>query len=226
MLENAIYIEQASLSFQNEYLFQNLSVTFPAGTFNCLLGVSGVGKTSLLQLIAKSHSGKVAYLTQEDSLLPWLSALNNALIGPRLRNENNIKEYEAKALQLFKDVGLADDINKYPYQLSGGMRQRVALVRTLIEDRKIVLMDEPFAKLDAITRMELQTLATNLLHNRTVVMVTHDPLEALRIGENVYVMSGNPATVEKIVELKQKTPRDLADPALISLQKKLLERLI
>ena len=206
----AVKVVEANLIYQDLHLFKDLSIEFPASCFNCLLGISGVGKTSLLRLIAglhvdlgSAHSNvdhRVAYLAQEENLLPWLTTLGNVLLGFHLRGNKNIKAHREKALQLLNEVGLKNAIHKRPEQLSGGMRQRVALVRTLIEDRPIILMDEPFAKLDALTRMELQDLAIKLLKDRTVVMVTHDPFEALRIADNIYVMSGQPATIEKVSE--------------------------
>ncbi|MBX9945040.1 MAG: ATP-binding cassette domain-containing protein, partial [Reyranella sp.] len=109
--------------------------------------------------------------------------------------------------------------------LSGGMRQRVALARTLCEDRAVVLMDEPFAHLDAVTRLELQDLAARLLAGRTVVLVTHDPLEALRLGHQVRVLAGSPLRVGPAIEPPGPLPRDPADPALLALQARLIAEL-
>ena len=105
------------------------------------------------------------------------------------------------------------------------MRQRAALVRTLIEDRPVVLMDEPFSAVDAITRFELQALAARLLAGRTVLLVTHDPLEALRLGHRIHVMYGRPARLDTAAVPAGAPPRDLADPALLALQGELLARL-
>ena len=112
-----------------------------------------------------------------------------------------------------------------PDQLSGGQRQRVALVRTLLEDRPIVLMDEPFAALDAITRLELQDLACQLLQNRTVLLITHDPLEALRLGHQVYHLRGTPAQLTDAIVLPDSPPRSLENQQLMRLQGVLLNRL-
>ena len=122
-------------------------------------------------------------------------------------------------------VGLEGREGDRPARLSGGMRQRVALARTLMEDRPIVLMDEPFSALDAITRYQLQALAAELLAGRTVLLVTHDPLEALRLGHRVQVMAGAPARLGEALEPAGAPPRDVADPALLNLQADLLERL-
>ncbi|MCH8924989.1 MAG: ABC transporter ATP-binding protein, partial [Proteobacteria bacterium] len=126
---------------------------------------------------------------------------------------------------LIARVGLAGREGDRPAKLSGGQRQRVALARTLMEGRPVVLMDEPFSALDAITRYEIQALAAELLAGRTVLLVTHDPLEALRIGHRVQVMAGAPARLDAALEPAGAPPRDLTDPALLVLQAELLERL-
>jgi putative hydroxymethylpyrimidine transport system ATP-binding protein len=112
-----------------------------------------------------------------------------------------------------------------PATLSGGQRQRVALARTLMEDRPLVLMDEPFSALDAITRARLQVQAARLLAGRTVLLVTHDPLEALRLGHRIHVMAGHPARIEAPIQPDGAPPRDLHDPALLARQGDLLARL-
>ncbi|MDF2867092.1 MAG: transporter, partial [Gammaproteobacteria bacterium] len=210
----AIHILNARLRYANKLLFDQLSVTVEAAKFTCLLGPSGIGKTSFLRLItgliapqahsqteltgtvvasdAKPLANRIAYLAQSDSLLPWLTALENVVIGAKLRGS---KPDLARAKYLLGQVGLENAMLLKPQELSGGMRQRVALARTLFENRPIVLMDEPFAALDTITRIKLQELAATLLENSTVLLVTHDPLEALRLGHHIYVMAGQPATL-------------------------------
>lgn len=224
----SIVITHLNLTFENFTIFQDLSITFSAGKISCLLGESGVGKSSLLQAIVKQEQSKktVTYLAQDDALLPWLNILDNALIGFRLRGKTkHFAERKSHAIQLFHQVGLGACINKYPQHLSGGQRQRAALVRTLMEERPIILMDEPFAKLDAITRMDLQALAVNLLRNKTVLMVTHDPFEALRMADHIYVMSGSPACIDKVVELKTQSPRDISSSEIIFYQAELLKKI-
>jgi len=122
-------------------------------------------------------------------------------------------------------VGLRNYAFALPEQLSGGMRQRVALARTLLEDRPVVLMDEPFSALDAITRLQLQDLSANLLKKKTVLLVTHDPLEALRLGNHIYLLTNRPAQLEKITELTGQTPRNVAEPSILAHQADLLIRM-
>jgi putative hydroxymethylpyrimidine transport system ATP-binding protein len=229
----AVYIKNASLTFDNVLLFDHLNLTLDACKFTCLLGPSGVGKTTLLRMLAgliassakeQLHADiscdnqippdhQVAYHAQHDLLLPWLSARDNALLGARLRGTLCASTEEAVE-RLFKQTGLSGAEYKYPHQLSGGMRQRVALVRTLLENKPIVLMDEPFSALDTITRFQLQELAVDLLKNRTVLFVTHDPFEALRIADTIYVLSGKPATLQLACALSSPTPRQPSDPLL------------
>ncbi|MGF1610186.1 MAG: ABC transporter ATP-binding protein [Kiloniellales bacterium] len=236
----AIVLRDAGLRYGGAVLFDSLQLTLAAGCTTCLLGPSGIGKTSLLRLIAgladevsgtasdsqgRPLDGRIAYMAQQDLLLPWLSLLDNVLLGPRLRGEARDPALIARARALVAEVGLAAEAGACPAQLSGGMRQRAALARTLLEDRPVVLMDEPFASLDAITRFELQGLAARLLQGRTVLLVTHDPLEALRLGHAVLVMRGRPAYLEAPLEPAGTPPRDPADPALLRLQGALLQRL-
>ena len=155
-------------------------------------------------------AGRVAYMAQSDLLLPWASALDNVLLGPRLRGERGRR---GAALSLLRELGLAGSESLRPAALSGGMRQRVALARTLLEDRPIVLMDEPFAALDAITRARLQDLAVAKLGGRTVLLVTHDPLEAIRIAGRILVMAGRPARLGAPLEPPGAAPRDPSVPS-------------
>lgn len=236
----AIIIHDACLSFDTKTIFQNLNCTLAAKTFTCILGPSGVGKSSLLNLLANivnlDHAtlcaniqtsnniplkNNIAYMAQTDLLLPWLSVLDNVLLGARLRHEVDSDKKQA-AHVLLQKVGLENEIHLRPDQLSGGMRQRVALVRTLLEDKPIILMDEPFSSLDAITRLQLQDLAAELLHEKTVLLITHDPLEALRLGHEIYVMSGMPATLGKSICPPGDIPRATNNDTILRLQGELL----
>jgi putative hydroxymethylpyrimidine transport system ATP-binding protein len=236
-----VSIRQARLTFDGAAVFDGLDFSLPAGRWTCLLGPSGVGKTTLLRLIAglavpesptevvaedgRPLAGRVAYMAQQDLLLPWLGALDNVLVGSRLRGEKIGPALTGRARELLDKVGLGDRLRARPAELSGGMRQRVALARTLMEDRPVVLMDEPFSALDAITRLRLQELAARLLAGRTVLLVTHDPLEALRLGHGIHVMSGQPALIGPAIAPSGPPPRPPDDPALLAGQADLLRLL-
>jgi putative hydroxymethylpyrimidine transport system ATP-binding protein len=239
----AIAISGVSLGYAGADLFKDLYLDLPAGLCSALLGPSGVGKSSLLRLIAGLEDcgaggriefaatgddkaakpfANIAYMAQQDLLLPWLDALGNVMLGARLRRQ---RPDRARARDLLARVGLADYERARPDTLSGGMRQRVALARTLMEERPVVLMDEPFSALDAITRLRLQALAADLLRGRTILFVTHDPLEALRIGERIFIMAGRPARLGEVPAPAGATPRDPADAELLKHHSELLRRL-
>jgi putative hydroxymethylpyrimidine transport system ATP-binding protein len=236
-----IILENVSFSYSGEQIFRNLNFTVKGGQWTCLIGPSGCGKSTLLRLISGtlrenfsgkihfgdgiSHNGHTAWMAQKDLLLPWLSVLDNVCLGSRLRGEMS-DEKRLRAISLIEDAGLGEYSDSLPSDLSGGMRQRVALLRTLMEERSVILMDEPFSALDALTRLKLQDLAAGLVKGATVLMVTHDPLEALRLGHRIYVMTRRPAKLSKVLIPPGSPPRKPGDPAIISLQAELLHRLV
>ncbi len=233
-----IDIRAAGVTFEGAPLFDGLDLRLPAGRTTCLLGPSGVGKSTLLRLVAdlapvapgtriaagdgRPLAGRIAWMAQQDLLCPWLDVTGNVLLGSRLRGEAPDR---TKALALIEAVGLADKRAAMPATLSGGQRQRAALARTLMEDRPVVLMDEPFGALDSITRWRLQDLAARLLAGRTVVLVTHDPREALRLGHEIRVMSGRPATLGAPLVPQGAVPRPLDAPELLALETRLIAEL-
>lgn len=222
-----IKLRGATLRFGDKPVFRDLDLDMPPGETTCLLGPSGVGKSSLLRLIAGIApeasaqrleasdggpiAGRIAYMDQRDLLLPWLSVLDNVTLGARLRG-GAVDHH--RAMSLLERVGLENESKSLPASLSGGMRQRVALARTLMEDRAIVLMDEPFSSVDALTRLHLQDLAAELLAARTILLVTHDPMEALRLGHRILVMGGDPVGFVSVLEPQGAPPRPADDIAL------------
>lgn len=208
-------------------LLNDIAFTAAAGAWTAVLGRSGVGKTTLLKALGglapedcisdparasdgASISGRVAWMSQLDLLLPWASAVENAVLGARLRGEAIDL---SRARETLIDLGLGDRLDATPDALSGGQRQRVALARTLLENRPIVLLDEPFSALDAATRADLQELAWNRLVGRTVVIVTHDPLEAARLAHAAWILSRDGCRLET---LPGAPLRDPADPTTIA----------
>lgn len=231
-------VRDARLAWGASVLLEDFSFTAPAGSWTCLLGESGVGKSTLLRTLTGliepltptqilAHDGtalhmRVAYMAQQDLLLPWLSAVENVTLGARLRGET---ADERRAFDILARTGVAERANALPAELSGGERQRVALARTLMEERPIVLMDEPFSALDAITRTRLQDLAVELLANRTVLMVTHDPFEALRLADSIHVMTDGADRTAPPIMPPGPTPRDPTDPALRDSHQMIMQRL-
>jgi putative hydroxymethylpyrimidine transport system ATP-binding protein len=218
-------------------LFGPLGIALAAGRWTCLLGPSGVGKSTVLRLIAglptgaafegeivagdgRPLDGRVAYMAQSDLLFPWLDVLGNVVLGARLRGEPPAFD---RARDLVASVGLETHLRKRPRTLSGGERQRVALARTLMEDRPVILLDEPFSALDAKTRAEMQELAAGLLAGRTVLLVTHDPAEAARLGDAILLMSADGI----VAASPPKAPpvRAVDDPETLACQGRLLAML-
>jgi putative hydroxymethylpyrimidine transport system ATP-binding protein len=233
-----IDIEGLSLRFGTRTIFENLSLHIPGGRIMALLGTSGAGKTSLLKILAGLAAasqgtvgasdggplaGRIAYMGQTDLLYPWLRVIDNVMLGSRLRHEGSDP---ARAMHLLERVGLADRARALPMELSGGMRQRTALARTLYENRPIVLMDEPFSALDAVTRARIQELAAELLQGRTVLLITHDPMEACRLGHQLVVLAGHPAVLGAPIIVPGSVPRALDDPDLLLTQGHLMRALV
>jgi ABC-type nitrate/sulfonate/bicarbonate transport system ATPase subunit len=213
-----------------------------------LVGPSGCGKSTLLELVCGllepgtgtvavdgaeaggERLGRCAYMPQRDLLLPWYSALDNASLA--LRNQGlGRAEARRRAAELFERFGLAGFERAAPAELSGGMRQRVAFLRTLIAGKPLLALDEPFAALDAITRAEMQEwLATALdADPRTVVLVTHDVEEALYLSDRVVVLSARPARI--VAELEAPQPRipnrdaAVTDPAFVAVRERAMRAL-
>jgi putative hydroxymethylpyrimidine transport system ATP-binding protein len=228
-----LHVRNARVAFGGAVLFDGLSFDLAPGSFTCLLGPSGIGKSTLLRLIAglapadataqivaddrRPLADRIAWMAQADLLYPWLDVAANVALGASLRGQKVDAERVAALLDA---VGLGDKTQAMPSTLSGGQRQRAALARTLMEDRALVLMDEPFGALDAITRWRLQDLALRLLAGRTVLLVTHDPREALRMGDAVRVLAGRPAMLGEPL-----APRGLSHAALLEAEHRLLDEL-
>ena len=223
---SAIRVDGVSHGFGELEVLDALQLDIAEGEVVGLVGPSGCGKSTLLELVsglAEPRAGRVsveggtepaarlascAYMPQRDLLFPWLSAIDNAAIAHRNRGASKRVARE-EALPLFARFGLGEFAGSKPNELSGGMRQRVAFLRTLLAGKPVLLLDEPFAALDAITRGEMQEwLAGALLSEpRTVLLVTHDVEEALYLCDRVAVLSARPARV--VAELAPEAPRSL-----------------
>ncbi|MHA3020731.1 ABC transporter ATP-binding protein [Mycobacterium sp. BMJ-28] len=201
-----------------------VSLTVLRGEFVCIVGTSGCGKSTLLSMIAGLDrpstgaldvQGRVALMFQEPALFPWLTAGGNVELALRARGMAR-GQRRARAEELLASVGLAEFIGARPHQLSGGMRQRVALARALAQDADVLLMDEPFGALDAMTRDRLHDALETIVAARgiTVVFVTHNVREAVRLADRVVVLSSRPGRVEREVPVTIPRPRDINTAAV------------
>ncbi|WP_422086337.1 ABC transporter ATP-binding protein [Variovorax sp.] len=214
--------------------------------FVTLVGPSGCGKSTLFNMIAGllppdddgsllfggapqrdgQLLGKVSFMPQRDLLFPWRTVLDNAILALEVEGTPR-KEARERARAMLPEFGLAGFANHYPHQLSGGMRQRVALMRTFLFERDLMLLDEPFGALDALTRTRMQHWLLELWarHRRTVLFITHDIDEAILLGDKVLVMTARPGTVKSETVIDLPRPRDpsvVLTPEFIGLKQRLL----
>ncbi len=229
--------------FNGQPVFSGLDLKLEPGRFKVLVGPSGCGKSTLFDGLTGvvgldcgtiswqgrplPHLGAhAAYMQQKDLLLPWLSLLDNALLPVSAVKKNN-GDFREKALDLFRRLGLEGFESHRPGQVSGGMRQRCALVRTLMFDRDLVFLDEPLSALDAITRRGLQNLLLLLQteFGKTILMITHDIDEALVLADEIYLLSPRPMRIKQAIPLNTPKPRKLNDPQLMDIKEYCLSRL-
>jgi NitT/TauT family transport system ATP-binding protein len=212
-----------------------VSLTVDRGEFVCLIGASGCGKSTLLSLVAGLDSatagqvnvgGRVAMMFQEPGLLPWLTAAGNVELALRARKVPR-DERRRRAAELLKMVRLDGFGGKRPHELSGGMRQRVALARALAQDADVLLMDEPFGALDAMTRDLLHDELDRICAEQTltVLFVTHNVREAVRLGDRVIVLSSRPGRVIEEYRVPDDGPRGINTPQTAAMSSTITERL-
>ena len=194
---------------------KNINYTVEKEDFIAIIGPSGCGKSTILSILSeidKDYKGeiikdqniKIGYMLQNDCLFEWKTVLDNCLIGLKIKNikQNN------NVLKLLKKYGLEEFKNTYPNNLSGGMRQRVALIRTLATNPDILLMAEPFSALDYQTRLKVSDDIYKIIkkENKTAIMVTHNIEEAISMANKIIILSKRPATIKKIIEIKLENP--------------------
>ena len=195
----------------------NINFDVSKKDFISIVGTSGCGKSTLLNIIAgldKEYKGTVykqdniniGYMLQVDALLPWLTIKENCELGLKIKGKKNNNKVD----KLLKEYNLYEFANKYPYELSGGMKQRCALIRTLLLDPDILLLDEPFSALDYQTRLKVEEDILNIIkkENKTAILVTHDLEEAIAMSNKVIVLSKRPASIKSIynIDIKENTP--------------------
>lgn len=251
MTSPKLAVEQVTKAFRNGRqrieVLAPLDVTVEQGEFVSLVGPSGCGKSTLFNMVAGieepdsgriaidgdaqgERAGKAGYMPQSHSLLPWRTVEENVLLGLDVRHVPR-KESHAQAHELLQRFGLAEFAQQYPASLSGGMRQRVALLRTVLFNREFLLLDEPFGALDALTRLSLQMWLLDLWQNfhSSVLFITHDVREAILLSDRVYVLSARPARVLRDVKVNLPRPRrqeHLALPQAVQLEQELLDLLM
>jgi ABC-type nitrate/sulfonate/bicarbonate transport system ATPase subunit len=204
---------------------EDIDIHADDGEFVSVIGPSGCGKSTLFNILAgldrptkgqvlldgrveQRRIGRVGYMPQKDLLLPWLTVLDNTALGPLM---SGLSKEKARALALpwFEQFGLAGFEKHYPFTISGGMRQRAALLRTFLADRAVLLLDEPFGALDSLTRGEMQEWLLDVWSQfrKTVVFVTHDIDEAVLLSDRIYVMSPRPGRIVEVLEVELPRPR-------------------
>jgi ABC-type nitrate/sulfonate/bicarbonate transport system ATPase subunit len=210
----------------------SIDLTVAAGEFVTVIGPSGCGKSTLFTIVAgieqpsagvvaidgdadAVRAGKAGYMPQQPLLLPWRTVEENVMLGLDVRRVPR-KKAQAEAHELLKRFGLADFAQSYPAMLSGGMRQRVALLRTVLFNAAFLLLDEPFGALDALTRLSLQMWLLELWQtfHSSVLFITHDVREAILLSDRIYVLSARPARVLRVVEVNLPRPRRQENLAL------------
>ncbi|QHI71590.1 ABC transporter ATP-binding protein [Aminipila terrae] len=212
-------VTDVSCSFKGETILEKMNMEAAEGEFVSILGPSGCGKSTLLNIMAglikadtgcvlidgvlnDRISGHFAYMPQQDLLFPWKNIMDNVCLYGRIHGD--LRNAREQALKNFDKFGLAGYENKYPDELSGGMRQRAAFLRTALCKADILLLDEPFGALDVITRGDMQDWLLDIRKElgRTIVLVTHDIDEAIYLSDRVIVLSGKPASVKKEIVIK------------------------
>jgi NitT/TauT family transport system ATP-binding protein len=234
----AVRIDAVSQSFDRSGppVLDGVDLTVAPGEFVCLLGASGCGKSTLLNLMAgltSPTSGRVevaaerpALMFQEPALLPWLTAAGNVELALKARGVGR-PERRDEARRLLDVVNLGGHRDKRPHELSGGMRQRVALARALAQDSSVLLMDEPFAALDAITRDVLHEELIRVWTEQqvAVVFVTHNVREAVRLGQRVVLMSSRPGRIAREWQVELSQPRAIESPGVSALATEITRQL-
>ncbi|AXH98258.1 ABC transporter ATP-binding protein [Sporosarcina sp. PTS2304] len=242
--DNVSFHYQAAKSSAPTAILDQVSLRVQEGEFVSIIGPSGYGKSTLFRLVtgldnpqsgqiflngeaSANRLGKVGYMPQQDLLMPWRTILENVRLPLELQGK---KQAHARIIQLLADFGLAGVEHTYPANLSGGMRQRVSFLRTVLTGSNVLLLDEPFSALDAITRLTMQEWLVDQWQkfDKTILFITHDIDEALFLSDRIFVLAEKPVTTirEIIVPLdRPRTMRDLAQLEMIELKERLVSEL-
>jgi ABC-type nitrate/sulfonate/bicarbonate transport system ATPase subunit len=245
--DSLIQVEDLSKAFSRGsdtlQVLQQISLSAEPGEIIAIIGPSGCGKSTFFNILAGLISpdagsislnsrkvphlrGRMAYMQQKDLLLPWRNTLDNAILGMEIQGEHKRLARE-QARDLLKTFGLEGFGDRYPRELSGGMRQRVALMRTILCKKDILLLDEPFGALDAITRGIMQKWLLKVWgqFGPSILFVTHDVDEALLLADRIYVMTSRPASIKGSLPVELQRPRKITEPDMVNCKEYLLELL-
>jgi ABC-type nitrate/sulfonate/bicarbonate transport system ATPase subunit len=244
---SVISVDRVSMVFETRRgrvtALDDISLEIPDGHFACLVGPSGCGKSTLLRIMAgllRPSEGVVrvggrpverpgadrGMVFQSYTLFPWLKVRENVEFGPRLPGVPRAARRQTSDA-LLREMGLQEFAGAYPKELSGGMQQRVAIARALANEPEVLLMDEPFGALDALTRASAQRFLTDVWehHRRTIAFVTHDIEEAVYLGDTIYVMSPRPGRIQDVVQVEVPRPRTFEDEELAHLRRRILSQI-
>lgn len=217
-----LHISELSKSFGNKSVLEKVSFSVNEGEFVSILGPSGSGKSTLFHLVGgisipdageiyldgnqiNGKRGSIGYTPQAPSLLPWRTILQNVLLGAELKGKKNVKA----AFEMIERAGLKGYENHFPHELSGGMKQRVAFIRSLLSPQSLICLDEPFSALDEFTRLDMQKWLLSIWqsYKRSILFVTHNIEEAIYLSDRIILLSSGPATVKKEFAIPFKRPR-------------------
>ena len=237
-------VEDVDKSFGDKLVLKDINIKLNKGELVSLVGVSGSGKTTLFNIIAgllkpdkgkvflkgevvTGEAGKISYMLQKDLLFPYMTIIDNVSLPLVLRGDKK-KIAREKVRGYFKDFGLEGTQEKYPSQLSGGMAQRAALLRTYVFSNEVALLDEPFSALDAITKASIHKWYKNIINEMKIstIFITHDIEEAVKISDRIYIMGKNPGTIIDEIEIKEDFQENFfEDKKFIEYKKYIIEKL-
>ncbi len=225
-MNTKLEVKAVSVDFDGKKIIEDINIHLNEGEIVCLLGISGSGKTTLFNVISgllspdegnvylngndiTNKAGNVSYMLQKDMLLPFKTVVDNVALPLVIRGKHR-REARKEAMEHFEEFGLKGTEKKYPSQLSGGMKQRAALLRTYMFSKEVALLDEPFSALDTITKSAMHEWYLDVMQKikMSTIFITHDIDEAIKLSDRIYVMTGHPGIIINEIEINESKPRD------------------